>query len=172
MTDDHPTLEQQLFNITEAELKAQVRRVTDDRRREPMSVIEPYGFLHRGILGDRFGSVTTLRPCQPERDTQGATGLAWLVQTGWIVGSEIFPHRSRVGPKSSCIQITPFIIYFGKKCSIWKINGVMYRSCRRKSGYDVEVRLAGSPLFSSGRWQMKTEHGVHLSTTDQFCSTG
>jgi hypothetical protein len=32
--------------------------MADDRRREPMSVIERFGFLHRAILRDRFGNVT------------------------------------------------------------------------------------------------------------------
>jgi hypothetical protein len=35
--------------------------MADDRRREPVSVIERFGFLHRAILRDRFGNVTMPR---------------------------------------------------------------------------------------------------------------
>jgi len=60
ITDDDTALEQQLFNITQAELEPEVPpyRVADDRRREPMAVIKRSCLLHRAILRDRIANVT------------------------------------------------------------------------------------------------------------------
>ncbi|MGF6415769.1 hypothetical protein [Paraburkholderia sp. 35.1] len=55
MADDHATLEQQLLDIAQAELEPEIPayRVTDDSRREPVTVIQRFRFLHHFILTDR-----------------------------------------------------------------------------------------------------------------------
>jgi hypothetical protein len=48
---DHAALEQQLFDVEQAELEPHVpkHRVADDRRREPVAVIERCRFRHRAM---------------------------------------------------------------------------------------------------------------------------
>ncbi len=60
VTDDDTALEQQFFNITQAELEPEVppNRVTNDRRREPVAVIKRFCLLHRDILRDHLANVT------------------------------------------------------------------------------------------------------------------
>src|SRR5213080_3051611 len=52
VADDNPALEQQFFDITQAELKPEIPtyRATDDRRRKAMAVIKRFCILHPPIL--------------------------------------------------------------------------------------------------------------------------
>ena len=63
VTDDHPALEQQFFDITRAELKPEIpaHRATDDRRREAVTMVKRFCILHHAILLDHLSNVTV--PC-------------------------------------------------------------------------------------------------------------
>ncbi len=60
VADGHPALEQQLFNVTKAELKPKIpaRCTTDDGCRKTMTVVERFRFLHHAILRARLHNVT------------------------------------------------------------------------------------------------------------------
>jgi hypothetical protein len=60
VADNHATLEQQLFNVAQAQLKPEIRthRATDDRGRRTVTVIKRFRFLHHRILRDRLSNVT------------------------------------------------------------------------------------------------------------------
>lgn len=57
---DNPALEQQFFDITQAELKPEIPayRATDDCRRKAMAVVKRFCILHHPILLDHLGNVT------------------------------------------------------------------------------------------------------------------
>src|SRR5579864_7983279 len=63
VADDNPALEQQFFDITQAELKPEIPayRATDDRRRKAMTVVKRFCILHHPILLDHLCNVTV--PC-------------------------------------------------------------------------------------------------------------
>ncbi len=65
VTDNDTALEQQFFNITQAQLEPEIppNRETNDCRREPVAVIKRFSFLHRVILRDYLANVTV--PPQP-----------------------------------------------------------------------------------------------------------
>jgi hypothetical protein len=67
VADDNPALEQQFFDITQAELKPEISayRATDDRRRKAMAVVKRFCILHHPILLDHLCDVTV--PAQHER---------------------------------------------------------------------------------------------------------
>ena len=58
---DHAALEEQLLNVAQAQLKAEIpaHSATDDLGWETVTVIERFGFLHHAILRDRAGNLTT-----------------------------------------------------------------------------------------------------------------
>src|SRR5580692_3388588 len=60
VADDNPALEQQFFDITQAELKPEIPayRATDDRRRKAMTVVKRFSILHHPILLDHLCNVT------------------------------------------------------------------------------------------------------------------
>jgi hypothetical protein len=72
ITDDHPTLEQQLFNVAQTQLKPEVppNSAADDRRGKPMTVIKRFRILHQTILRDHPNNVT--KPCLDTGETGGA----------------------------------------------------------------------------------------------------
>ena len=57
----HIALEEQLLNVTQTQLKAEIAAncLADDRRREPMTVVKRVCFLHHAILRDRPNNLTT-----------------------------------------------------------------------------------------------------------------
>ena len=59
------TLEQQFFNVAQAQLKPEipVNGKTDHQRREAMAVIERFRLFHLPILRDRLGNVTKPGAC-------------------------------------------------------------------------------------------------------------
>ncbi|CAE6843575.1 hypothetical protein R69746_07035 [Paraburkholderia aspalathi] len=61
MTDDHATFEQPLLDVAQTEPEAGItaNRMTDDRRREPVSVTERFRLFHQVILNDDPTNVTT-----------------------------------------------------------------------------------------------------------------
>ncbi|KVV21053.1 hypothetical protein WK79_18630 [Burkholderia ubonensis] len=61
VANHHAALEQQFFDIAQAELEPEVstHRVADDRRREPMAVIKRFRFLHDPMLREHHVNVTT-----------------------------------------------------------------------------------------------------------------
>ena len=63
VTDDHPALEQQLFDVAKAQLKPETpaHRAVDDRGGKVMTVIKRFCRLHHAILRDRLGNVTEPR---------------------------------------------------------------------------------------------------------------
>src|SRR6516164_1412847 len=60
---DHAALEQQLFDVAQAQLEAEIpsNRAADDASRKTVTVIERFRFLHRVILSDRPRNLTTPR---------------------------------------------------------------------------------------------------------------
>ena len=60
IADDHPALEQQLFNVTQTQLKPEVppNSAADDRHGKPMTVIKRFGILHQTILRVHPNTVT------------------------------------------------------------------------------------------------------------------
>ena len=64
---DHPTLEEQLLDVAQARLKAEIPAysATDDFSRETMTVIQRFRFLHRAILRDRLNNLTMPAPQIP-----------------------------------------------------------------------------------------------------------
>jgi hypothetical protein len=56
----HAALEEQFFNVAQAQLKAKIpaRSATDDLGRETMTVIKRFRFLHHAILRDRPNDLT------------------------------------------------------------------------------------------------------------------
>ncbi|AKK24623.2 hypothetical protein MB84_27670 (plasmid) [Pandoraea oxalativorans] len=60
VADYHPTLEQQRFDVAQAELKSEVptHGMADDRRRESVAVIERFRFSHRFIVRQLTANVT------------------------------------------------------------------------------------------------------------------
>ena len=60
VTDDHPALKQQLFDVARAQLKPEIpaHRATDNDRRKAVTAIKRFCILHRAILPDRPGNVT------------------------------------------------------------------------------------------------------------------
>ena len=65
ITDDNPALEQQFFDITQAELEPEIptHRATDDRCRKAMTVVKRFCISHHAILLDHLSNVTV-----PSRD--------------------------------------------------------------------------------------------------------
>jgi hypothetical protein len=63
VTDDNPALEQQFFDIKQAELKPEIpaHRATDDRHRKAVTVVKRFCILHHAILLDHLSNVTV--PC-------------------------------------------------------------------------------------------------------------
>jgi len=59
---DHPALEEQFLDVTQAQLKAKIpaHGATDDVGRKTVTVIERFRFLHRDILRDRPNNLTML----------------------------------------------------------------------------------------------------------------
>ena len=57
---DNPALEQQFFDITQAELKPEIppHSATDDRRRKAMTVVKRFCIHHLAILLDHLSNVT------------------------------------------------------------------------------------------------------------------
>src|SRR5258706_13346930 len=60
VADRHSTLEQQLFDLAQAELEPEVptHRMANDRRREPVAVIKRFRFRHRIMLREHPANVT------------------------------------------------------------------------------------------------------------------
>ena len=60
VADDNPALEQQFFDITQAELKPEIPAygATDDYRRRAMAVVTQFRILHPTILLDHLLNVT------------------------------------------------------------------------------------------------------------------
>src|SRR5471032_1134514 len=60
VADDNPALEQQFFDITQAELKSEIpaHRATDDRHRKAVTVVKRFCILHHAILLDHLSNVT------------------------------------------------------------------------------------------------------------------
>jgi hypothetical protein len=60
IADDHPTLEQQLFNVAQTQLKPEVppNSAADDRRGKLMTVIKRFRILHQTILRGHPNNVT------------------------------------------------------------------------------------------------------------------
>src|ERR1700731_4867366 len=58
---DHAALEEQLFDVAQAQLEAEVPAhcATDNTRRKTVTVIQRFGFLHRTILRDQSNNLTT-----------------------------------------------------------------------------------------------------------------
>jgi hypothetical protein len=70
---NHPALEEQFFDIAQAQLETKVptHRATDDARRETVTVIQRFRSLHQAILPD---SITQLGQ-QPDNAFRKAIGL-------------------------------------------------------------------------------------------------
>ncbi|MGF6978231.1 hypothetical protein QFZ94_006746 [Paraburkholderia sp. JPY465] len=60
VADDNPALEQQLFDIAQAELEPEMptHRATDDRCRKAMTVVQRFCIFHHAILPDHLDNVT------------------------------------------------------------------------------------------------------------------
>jgi hypothetical protein len=60
MADSHAALEQQLFNIAQAQLKTEepANCLADNCRRKAVAAIDRFRFFHRDILVHRFANVT------------------------------------------------------------------------------------------------------------------
>ncbi|CAE6857120.1 hypothetical protein R69619_07744 [Paraburkholderia nemoris] len=60
VADDNPALEQQFFDITQAELKPEIPayRATDGRRRKAMAVVKRFCILYHPVLPDHLCNVT------------------------------------------------------------------------------------------------------------------
>jgi len=58
---DHTALEEQLLDVAQAQLKAEIpsNSATDDTSREAVTVIERFRFFHRAILSDGPHNLTT-----------------------------------------------------------------------------------------------------------------
>ncbi|TDY16848.1 hypothetical protein B0G81_7972 [Paraburkholderia sp. BL6665CI2N2] len=73
----HAAFEQQLLNVAQAQLKAEMptHRATDDCSRKAVTVIEGFRFHHRAILREHLGNVT-----------------APIQSIGLLLGDETFDH--------------------------------------------------------------------------------
>ena len=60
VTDDHPALKQQLFDVAKAQLKPEIpsHGAADDCGGKAMTVIKRFCCLHHAILRDHLGNVT------------------------------------------------------------------------------------------------------------------
>ncbi len=87
VADHNPALEQQLFDITQAELKPEIpaHRATDDSRRKAMTVVKRFCILHHAILLDHLSNVTT--------PSSGPIDCSWLLET-WSAGNKKSPDRA------------------------------------------------------------------------------
>ncbi|MFB9123788.1 hypothetical protein ACFFYR_11370 [Paraburkholderia dipogonis] len=80
MADSHAALEQQLFNVAQAQLKTEepAHCLADNCRRKAVAVIDRFRFFHRGILVHRFANVTEPSPlattCSPTEPAMVCTG--------------------------------------------------------------------------------------------------
>ncbi|MGF6415765.1 hypothetical protein [Paraburkholderia sp. MM5482-R1] len=105
MADDHATLEQQLLDIAQAELEPEIPayRVTDDSRREPVTVIQRFRFLHHFILTDRSAkrdkAISDITACFPARSAR-------IVLDGSMLRCNI--ERVRKGAMA-CLQCNPAV---------------------------------------------------------------
>jgi hypothetical protein len=114
VTFTHATLEQQFFDVAQAELEAKVpaNGVADDRRRESMSVIERFrsSAMKRFVGGPRNLALVS-------RIASGLRGAAGRAPASHI------PHRSRRARSGVFVLFAHFLAVLGKiafRSTSWK----------------------------------------------------